>query len=34
MRERAIMAILFLVGEGKEEPFVVKELLNIEKVAR
>lgn len=28
---RCIMAILFLVGEGREEPTVVKELLDVEK---
>lgn len=28
---RCIMAVLLLVGEGKESPDVVKELLNVEK---
>lgn len=31
---RAIMAVLFLVGEGKEVPEVVKELLDVEKFPR
>ncbi|KAK7079647.1 tRNA pseudouridine synthase 3 [Halocaridina rubra] len=31
---RAIMAILFLIGDGKENPSIVRELLNVEKHPR
>lgn len=31
---RAVMAVLFLVGEGKEQPDIVATLLDVEKYPR